>query len=575
MFNLIGLLGIKKKFFFSILIFSSILASFLEVLGLGLLIPIVSSLFNDNFYISFKEFFQNSEFQELTSKNFLLICIFLLPTIFFLKNLLLFFFHRIEAGLIYNTLSEFSKKIYNIFLFQKNDFYVNEKSSSFINKLGSEFNILHSYLIASVQFLTEIIILISLIFFLLFFAFKEIVIIIIVVLVCTYLFYLLFFKKIKSFGALRKKFDLKKTNLILETLKGIKEIKIYKKENVFENNFNFNNNLIYEFQKKYYILQKIPKLFYETIAIFTLSIFIFILLNNNESSDIIVKLTVVTGAIIRILPSLNKVINTYNIKKYSLPAVIDIYRFLKRLKIKRNSNNKNSIKSFNDKLLIKNVNFSYNSKDGDFTIFENLNLTIKKSEKISIMGNSGSGKSTLIDLMLGFLKPKKGKIVLDNINVKNEFLKNIISYCPQSIHVFNTSIEKNISLENELEKIDMIKVKKLIKICCINSFLSRKKNDKNFFGESGSKISGGQKQRIGIARALYFNPKILILDESFNAIDDPTSKKIIKNILTHFPKLTIILVTHNIMLANLFEKIYFLKDRTLNLLSKKNKHLRL
>ena len=104
MFNLIGLLGIKKKFFFSILIFSSILASFLEVLGLGLLIPIVSSLFNDNFYISFKEFFQNSEFQEITSKNFLLICIFLLPTIFFLKNLLLFFFHRIEAGLIYNTL---------------------------------------------------------------------------------------------------------------------------------------------------------------------------------------------------------------------------------------------------------------------------------------------------------------------------------------------------------------------------------------------------------------------------------------------------------------------------------------
>lgn len=567
MFSLLGLLGFKKKIFFTLLILSSIFASLLEVLGLGLLIPIVSSLFDDTFYLRFNEFALKSGFPEFTNESFLFLCIFLLPIIFISKNLFLFFFHRIEANLIYKTLTEFSKKIYKIFLFQKYNFYINEKSSNFVNKLGSEFNVLHNYIIASVNFLTEIIILFALLFFLLFIAFEEIAIIFFIVLISTFIFYLIFYKKIKNFGALRKKFDLKKTNLILETLKGIKEIKIYKREEIFENDYNVNNELIYGFSKKYYVLQKIPKLFFEAISILTLSIFIFILTNNNNSSDIIIKLTVVTGAIIRILPSLNKVINSFNIKKYSLPAVEDIFKFLKRLKIKKIISNKNSIGTFEDKILIKKVEFAHKNKKENLKIFENLNLAIKKGEKISIIGHSGSGKSTLVDLILGFLKPDKGELTVDNINVKNFFSNNIISYCPQSIHIFNTSIEKNISLESQVDKIDINKIQKLKRICQLNTFFSKKKNDQNFFGEGGSKVSGGQKQRIGIARALYFNPKILILDESLNAIDNKTGKKIFQNIVKNYPKLTIILVTHSKVLANLSEKIYTLSNKKLRLSS--------
>ena len=567
MFSLLGLLGFKKKIFFTLLILSSIFASLLEVLGLGLLIPIVSSLFDDTFYLRFNEFALKSGFPEFTNESFLFLCIFLLPIIFISKNLFLFFFHRIEANLIYKTLTEFSKKIYKIFLFQKYNFYINEKSSNFVNKLGSEFNVLHNYIIASVNFLTEIIILFALLFFLLFIAFEEIAIIFFIVLISTFIFYLIFYKKIKNFGALRKKFDLRKTNLILETLKGIKEIKIYKREEIFENDYNVNNELIYGFSKKYYVLQKIPKLFFEAISILTLSIFIFILTNNNNSSDIIIKLTVVTGAIIRILPSLNKVINSFNIKKYSLPAVEDIFKFLKRLKIKKIISNKNSIGTFEDKILIKKVEFAHKNKKENLKIFENLNLAIKKGEKISIIGHSGSGKSTLVDLILGFLKPDKGELTVDNINVKNFYSNNIISYCPQSIHIFNTSIEKNISLESQVDKIDINKIQKLKRICQLNTFFSKKKNDQNFFGEGGSKVSGGQKQRIGIARALYFNPKILILDESLNAIDNKTGKKIFQNIVKNYPKLTIILVTHSKVLANLSEKIYTLSNKKLRLSS--------
>ena len=177
------------------------------------------------------------------------------------------------------------------------------------------------------------------------------------------------------------------------------------------------------------------------------------------------------------------------------------------------------------------------------------------------MGHSGSGKSTFVDLVLGFLKPDKGKILLDNIDVKNYYSNNIISYCPQSIHIFNTSIEKNISLKNQIKKIDINKINKLKKICLLNTFLV-KKNDQKYFGENESKISGGQK-RNWYSKGLYFNPKILVLDESLNTVDNKTAKKIIQNIVKNYPKLTVILVLHSKVLAKLSEKIYALSNKKL------------
>ena len=476
MYRLLNLLGFKKKVFFSILVLASIFASIMEVLGLGLLIPIVSSLIDRSIYLKFNDFFSFIGFGTFSENGFLYFCIILLPSIFILKNLFLLFFHHLEANLIFKTLRDFSKKIYKIFLFQKFEFYLNESSSKFFTKLGSELGILQVYLSSSVIYITELIILTSLILFLLYFMFEEVLLVFFVVILSITFFYFFFYKKIKNLGKLRKTYELKKTKTILETDRGIKEIKIYNRESIFENDFNLNNEKIYEYFKKYYIIQKIPKLFFEATAVFTVSIFLLILLKDGSSSNIIVKLTLITASIIRILPSLNKIIHAYNSRKYSMPAIEDIYNFTKRLKIE-DLNKKKQIKKFDKKINIKNLKFDYKNKNGNQPIFQNLNLKINKSEKISIIGNSGSGKSTLIDILLGFLSPEKGKITIDGISIKSHLFKNIISYCPQFIYVFDKSIEKNISLEDQNKKIDLNKIKKLKKICCLNSFLgSIKKN---------------------------------------------------------------------------------------------------
>ena len=189
MYRLLNLLGFRKKIFFSILVFASIFASFMEVLGLGLLIPIVSSLLDNSIYLKFNNFFSNYGLITFTHNSFLYFCIILLPTIFIFKNLFLLFFHYLEANLIFNTLRDFSKKIYKIFLFQKYEFYINESSSNFFTKLGSELAILQNYLISSVIYITELIILTSLVLFLLYFVFEEVIIILAVVVICISIFY--------------------------------------------------------------------------------------------------------------------------------------------------------------------------------------------------------------------------------------------------------------------------------------------------------------------------------------------------------------------------------------------------
>jgi ATP-binding cassette, subfamily B, bacterial PglK len=566
MFKLLNLLGFKKKIFFSLLIFASIIASFLEVLGLGLLIPIVSSLLDNSFYLKFSKIAEEYNINYFSENNLLVFCLILLPVIFFLKNIFLLFFYNLEGNFIFQTLRDFSRRIYKTFLYQKYDFYIDEDSANFFTKLSSELTILQVYLVSLSSLTSEIIVLFFLLIFLFFFVFKEAILIFLVLIIFVLIFYFFFYKKIKKLGALRKKLELERAKKIIETSKGIKEIKIYNKENIFESTYSLNTEKLSNFFKKYYIIQKLPKLFFEVIAILTISIVILFFLERGTSNEVIIKLSVITATIIRILPSINKIVHSYNSRKYSMPSIMSVINFFDRLKINK-FNKKHFINDFVKEIKIKNLNFTHENSDRKNQIFKNLNFKIKKKDKISILGESGSGKSSLIDLILGFLKNDSGKIYLDNRDTKNKILTNIISYCPQFIHIFNTSIEKNISLEIENKFINFEKINKLMKICCLNSFSSSNKLKGKELGESGLKISGGQKQRIGIARALYFSREILILDESLNAVDLKTSKKILNNILKNYPHLTIILVTHSKELAKMTGKIYMIKNKKIELIN--------
>ena len=195
-------------------------------------------------------------------------------------------------------------------------------------------------------------------------------------------------------------------------------------------------------------------------------------------------------------------------------------------------------------------------------ILEDISFEINDGEHIGIIGPTGSGKSTIINLIIKLYKIDKGIIKfndknIDNLNAKT--LRKFIGIVPQKNILFNQSIADNIKFGNK--NIDTDEIKNICKICDCDGFIeSFEKGYDESIDEGGSNLSGGQRQRICIARALIRNPKILILDDSFSAMDIKTENKILKNIKTKLYKTTLIVVSQKINSIINMDKIMVLDN---------------
>ena len=219
------------------------------------------------------------------------------------------------------------------------------------------------------------------------------------------------------------------------------------------------------------------------------------------------------------------------------------------------------MKSFKNSIILENIFFTY-EKNKSY-VLNNFNLEINRGDKIAIHGKSGSGKSTMVDLIIGFLKPESGKIVIDGKDYSQKYynLNDIIGYVPQNTFLFDETAEKNISLEFDEKKIDTKNLEIAIQKSELNNFMkTNKKLSKLNVGDDGLMISGGQKQRISIARAFYKNPEIMIFDEATNSLDQNTERKILQNILD-MKDLTVLFITHNLDLTKFFDKVINLDEK--------------
>ena len=273
------------------------------------------------------------------------------------------------------------------------------------------------------------------------------------------------------------------------------------------------------------------------------------------------------------MPAVNKIIGSYqqiNLSKASINLVYEELKLKKNILVDRTekfNKNKNEFKS----LLIKNLSFKYSNTDK--FIFENVNFEIKKNLHIGFVGSSGSGKTTLIDCLLGLLPPTSGKILFNNQNIYND-LKNWqsnIGYVPQNIYLMDASIQENIAIGINKRFIDIDRINSS-KLSNLDEFIKGLPDGLSTnVGEKGVKISGGQRQRIGIARALYNNPQILVLDEATNALDTATEERFLNliNELKNQQNLTVVMITHRINTLKICNKIYKIENNQVSLVDEK------
>ena len=220
-----------------------------------------------------------------------------------------------------------------------------------------------------------------------------------------------------------------------------------------------------------------------------------------------------------------------------------------------------NIFKFKDKIKFENVFYGFKGRK---PILENINFKINKNDFIGIIGETGSGKSTLIKLMMGFITPSKGKIIIDEDNlaiIRNDF-QSIIGYVPQNFYLIDDTILKNIIFGDYEDNINIDKINKILKEVSLEKFVGNLPDKLNtIVGSDGKQISGGQAQRLAIARALYQEPELIIFDEATNALDEKTELEIIENINKIKKDKTIILITHKPKLLENCNRIFQISNK--------------
>ncbi len=356
--------------------------------------------------------------------------------------------------------------------------------------------------------------------------------------------------------------SLKYQTTLLENLNNIKEIKILSSENKFYNKFVKTGNELKKIQANQSFYSAIPPYIVEILVVSALLLMACILSiqNVNNNSGLIASFAIVVAALFRIAPALNRIqsaviaINTSRNFVKKLNAQHDKYDYVVN-SVPQVSNNI----PFNNCIKFENVRFSYNAEK---EVIKNVSFEIKKGDFIGIIGLSGAGKSTLADILTGLLPINSGKILVDELELNDKNFaqfRRLIGYVPQQINVLDKSFKENVAWG--FEEVDDEKVIKALKDAQIFDVVDSFPDGINstvLVGSNG--LSQGQKQRLAIARALYRNPEILILDEATSSLDVQVENEITEMLTQLSTKKTIISIAHRLSTLKACNKLIYMKD---------------
>lgn len=375
--------------------------------------------------------------------------------------------------------------------------------------------------------------------------------------------------KMKYLGERFRKYDTEMKNCSYQTFYGIKEVLVMNKEQHFVNEY---EEACREQQKAMIsqtVLAESPAYIFEAVCVIGMIIAVCCrLFIDGGDLEFISNVAVIVVAAFRIMPSLGRISNGANIVMFNIPAMNATYANLQEANKNENCvKRQNNIEKghdkicFKDELRLDNVKWKY--EGANESVIENLNLTIPKGASVALIGESGAGKSTVADIILGLFRPSDGAVYMDGINIKDipkQWCK-IIGYVPQSVYILDTSIRKNVAYGVKEEEIDDELVWQALEQAQLKEFVEKlpKKLD-TVLGERGVRFSGGQRQRIAIARALYYDPEILILDEATSALDNKTEEGIMEAIEFLKGKKTLIIVAHRLTTIKQCNYIYEIKD---------------
>lgn len=480
--------------------------------------------------------------------NSLLIFSLLLVLMFFLKNLCLYIAFTGLSHMRAGISKQLKDDIYGKLLKLPLSFFSNERKGDIISKIANDIKEVEWSFIGVLEMVLKHPFMLIIPFTLLFYISWQLTIFVIIVLPLSGYIISRLAKKLKATARLGNEKLGQVISIFEETIGGIKIINAFNAQTVSKKHFDEKNDEHFRLSrrvfKREYAASPLSE-FMGSIVISLILVFAGRLIINDDfglSGEMFIMYIAMFSQLIPPAKALSE--SYFRLEKgmASMDRVNDILKSPEGI----NDNSKlPDPDSLNDNLRFENVSFGYQS---NVNVLENINFTIKKGQKVALVGSSGAGKSTLADLVLRFYDPQKGSIFYDDTDIRNLSLfkyRNKMAVVTQDPILFNDTVENNLKLGNQnASDEEMITAAKQANA---HSFIEKLENGyQSYVGERGGKLSGGQKQRLTIARAILSNPEILILDEATSALDSE-SEKLVNDALEQLMKnRTSLIIAHRL-----------------------------
>ena len=565
--QLMSILNGKQKRQAAIIVFMSMISALLETLGVSVIIPFILAMMDPKAVMSNEYVLQLCSILNITdASQVLLLTALAIIVVYIAKNGFILLTNYVQAKFRNRLECDLSVLMLRSYIYKPYSFHINTNSAEIMRGITTDTagvaTIVDGFCALLNEGLTCILIGIVLIYLSPVMALGLIGIAGITAL----LIVIGFRKRISVCGVRCREAFAERYQHAYQAMGGIKDINVMQRQEFFLDKFVVSASKACDNNTQYLCISKMPSRVIETVFISALILLVYVCVGiSGNTTQMIAQFGTLAMAAVRILPSVSNIANSMNSLVYN------------RLTLESACNNINSSRSemareliaattsseskdnvsLKEKVVIDSIDWKY--EEGLKNVINQLSLEINKGESIALIGESGAGKTTLVDIVLGLFKPQKGTIKVDGEDI---FLipyiwSKMIGYVPQTVFLLDDTIRNNILFGIPLEEAEDTLVWEALEKAQLKEMIEALPEGLDtVLGERGVKISGGQRQRIAIARAMYYDPDILVLDEATSALDSDTENAVMESIDALHGKKTLIIVAHRLTTIKKCDRIY-------------------
>ena len=534
---------------------------FLEVLAAGLVVPVLALPEQGGDFVSrYPELAPwLSRLGNPSTEQLIVFGVSVLVTVFIVKNLFLVYYYWQEARFVFGFQAELSQRMFTIYLRQPYTFHLRRNSALLLrNTINEVVNFSHQAVGQGTVIVTEGLVLIGMASLLLFVEPVGATVVLVILGGASLCFHLSTRGPLHRWGKARQHHEGLRIKHLQEGLGSIKDVKLLGRERDFLEQYDVHNIQSTLSGQYNQTLKQLPRLWLETLFVVCTGTLVYsLLLRDQPLESVVPTLGLFAAAAFRLLPTANRLLSAVQSIRYGLPVIHILHEEL-ALSVpppRRGDSGPSSV--FQRQINIKDVEYRY--ADASRPALNKVTLSIAKGETVGLIGPSGSGKSTLVDVILGLLPHELGEISVDGMDIRQIMRdwQDQIGYVPQSIYLTDDTLRRNVAFGVPEDRIDDDAVRRALRAARLDDFVAAQPEGLDLVvGERGVRLSGGQRQRVGIARALYHDPAVLVLDEATSSLDTTTEREFMQAVMDMHGTKTILIVAHRLSTVEQCDRIY-------------------